>query len=731
MSDLVGKSELQAKEALLTGVKRERTKPQESPKFPLLPSPQRYTTINHPQFPGTLPPIWSVPHQRNPNFIGRNALLTELHDALITGKQAALTQAIVGLGGIGKTQLAIEYAYHYAAEYKIIWWLRAEEPVGLTIDYVELARILNLCEQGKDDYRVIMRTLRRWLSQNTNWLLIFDNADKPADIYDYLPQSRTGHVLITSRNQNWSELVTELQVPVLERDKSIEFLLLRTGQADSKTANDLAKELGDLPLALEHATAYINSVRITSLKEYLDLFCTRRQELMKRANPPLSYHATVATTWEMSFQKVQQQSTAAAELISLSAFLAPERIPQWLLDQQPHQLVFEHYIQLTKVARSLSDELAKQFTAAMKWFLKSRQALRQFLGQRSLPSALAKAVQDKVIFNDSIAVLNHYSLIAIDKEAWSVHRLVQAVARERQGEREKRRYTKMAVRLIDEAFPKQVDIKTWPVCVQLLPHALLAVERAERLQVSPTETVGLMNQIGTYFLQIGHFVAAKEILQRALNIAERVFGSKHRILASVLNNLGAVMEAQGDLEQARLYVERAINLGGKGLLNIFYRPSRLNNLGEVLRRTGNTSGAKACFERALEMAEKMHGANNIQVAGIADNYGLLLQDLGDLKGARLYIERALKIYELTYGSDHPDTAIAYNNLGRVFAQQGNLTGARMYAERSLMILRKTLGDDHPTTKVTQENLEAVKKWNKSGGLKAKTAKKGRRKKRQK
>lgn len=730
--DLVGKSGSQAKEILLDGVKRERAKPALPPVFPTSFSTHPKAVTRQPQFPGALPPIWSIPHQRNPNFIGRSELLDDLRNALTTGRKAVLTQAIVGLGGIGKTQLAVEYAYHHAASYRIVWWIRAEDAATIVTDYVALASALGLSEEGRDDLDVVVQSVRRWLNQNTKWLLIFDNADAPGNLYNYLPQSRTGHILITSRNQTWSEIASKLQVPVLERNKSVEFLLFRTGQKDRNVANELAEELGDFPLALEHASAYIDTVGGISLADYLDLFRTRRQALMERAEPPLGYHATVATTWELSFQEVQRKSLAAAELISLNAFLASDRIPRWLLGQEPHPLAWELFTKVSKAALGLRDETLNKYLSYIRVFLKARRALRSLLGLRSLPRTLDKATKDKLVFNDAVVVLHRYSLIELfDDKTWLIHRLVQAVSIDRQTESEKKRYAKMAVRLIEDSFPKQVDIATWPVCAQLLPHALAAAMHAEMLQVAPIETGSLLNGVGVYFMQTARFTEAKDVLERALKILEGTFGPKHRFLASSLNNLGALMESQGDYEGAQLYIERAFNIGRKGLgRDPFQTPTRLGNLGEVRRQRGDLAGARSCYERALKMAEATYGPYHIQVAGLADNLGLVLQDQGDLKDARANIERALTIFTSAYGPDHPDVAIAHNNLGRVLAQQGDIAGAKRHAECALKILRKTLGDDHPSTKVTENNLKfayGLKSWRASRGGKTKKNRSGRRK----
>ena len=317
--DLVGLDEDAAKQALLERVSRERAKPAVAPGFP---GAAPRSVAERPRFPGALPPVWNVPHRRNRNFTGREALLRDLRDALTSGRPAAVTQAISGLGGVGKTQLAVEYAYRHASEYEVVWWVRSEEPATLGSDYAALATALDLDERGATDQRVVVEAVRRWLEQNTGWLLVFDNAPGANEVRDYLPRSAIGHVLVTSRSQAWGSVATPLSVAVMERAESVELLLKRTGETDEAAAEALADELGDLPLALEQAAAYVEQTG-RSLLGYLELFRERRQEVLARVEPPADYPATVATTWELAFQEVEEASPVAADLLRLMAFLAP------------------------------------------------------------------------------------------------------------------------------------------------------------------------------------------------------------------------------------------------------------------------------------------------------------------------------------------------------------------------------------------------------------------------
>jgi hypothetical protein len=165
---------------------------------------------------GDLPAIWNVPHHRNRNFTGRSQLFADLRQALTAEKAAALTQtqAVHGLGGVGKTQLALEYAYRHAADYGLVWWLRSEAPATLAADYADLATALDLPEKKAQEQDAIIKAVRQWLAHHSGWLLIFDNASQAQDLLPYLPQAPTGHVIITSRHPHWRDVANPLRVPV-------------------------------------------------------------------------------------------------------------------------------------------------------------------------------------------------------------------------------------------------------------------------------------------------------------------------------------------------------------------------------------------------------------------------------------------------------------------------------------------------------------------------------------
>lgn len=328
--DLVGLKEDEVKARLLDEIAKSiqggSIPPSSPPLFPQSTKRPAQSATTAPRFPGTLPDHYNLPH-RNPNFFGREQLLLDLRESLAKGQKTALH----GLGGIGKTQLAIEYAYRHSASYELIWWIRSEEPSTLASDYAVLALELNLPEKEEANQALVVQAVTRWLERNNNWLLVFDNARDAESIKPYLPRSASGHVLITSRNPDWRSAVNPLQVEVWERSESVAFLLKRTGRTDEAGANALAEALGDLPLALEQAAAYCDNKK-RSFADYLTLFNTRRTELWNREKAPDGYNETVATTWSLAFEEIRKVPMAE-ELLSLCSIVAPDAIPRTLLDR--------------------------------------------------------------------------------------------------------------------------------------------------------------------------------------------------------------------------------------------------------------------------------------------------------------------------------------------------------------------------------------------------------------
>jgi hypothetical protein len=247
-----------------------------------------------PGFAGRLPRVWKVP-PRNPRFTGRDGMLAELRRRLRAEEPTLVVQALYGLGGVGKTQLAIEYAHRFAAGYDLVWWIDAEQPVLISDQLAVLAARLGL-PAGPTVADTVERLLAE-LRGRDRWLLVFDNAERPDDIAGYRPAG-AGHVLITSRFPGWGALGGRLEVDVLARAETIALLRARIPALDEELADKIAAELGDLPLAAAQAAGYLEQTDLPP-GDYLRRFRTRRADLLTRGDV-LGYHGRIDTAWTLS-----------------------------------------------------------------------------------------------------------------------------------------------------------------------------------------------------------------------------------------------------------------------------------------------------------------------------------------------------------------------------------------------------------------------------------------------
>src|SRR3954463_14079505 len=303
-------------------------RPTGPPSFPREEAPSG----DRPGFAGSLPAVGKVP-PRNPRFTGRDGMLTELRRRLGAGEATLTVQALYGLGGIGKTQLATEYAHRFAADYDLVWWIDAEQPVLIPEQLAALAARLEL-PPGPTVVDTVERLLAA-LRRRSRWLLVFDNAERSADIAGYRPGG-AGHVLITSRSPGWGALGGRLEVDVLARAETIALLCARIPAMSEELADKLAAELGDLPLAAAQAAGYLEQTDLPAA-DYLRRFRTRRADLLARGEV-VGYSGRLATAGALSRGRLRARARAGVQLLELAPFLAHEPIPLPLFPGHPELL---------------------------------------------------------------------------------------------------------------------------------------------------------------------------------------------------------------------------------------------------------------------------------------------------------------------------------------------------------------------------------------------------------
>jgi tetratricopeptide (TPR) repeat protein len=715
--------------------------------------PQNPTKPLAPRRPpqGSSPAVWENVPPRNPNFTGRERLLAELAERLAESPSptAVLPEAMYGLGGIGKSQLAIEYVYRHQADYDLVCWIPSERVPGIVNTLSHLAGRLGIDESGDAGATVAqaLNALRRGVPY-THWLLVFDNAENAQTLAPFLPNSRHGAVLITSRNPQWEDLADCLEVNVFERAESIALLNKRGPALTSADADMLAEALGDLPLAIEQAAAWRAQTGMTA-QEYLHLFNEKRSDLLFEGAPNL-YPESVATAWNVSLDRVEQTNPAALHLLEVCAYFAPEPIP-----------------------RSL-------FSGAHRG---------------TITPELDSALADPMRLGRAIRELKRFSLARIDprNNSLQMHRLVQTVLFQRMTPRERDRMQLGAQSLLASADPRNPESNAQRgQYSELHPHVVasdaihstdpwvrdLVLNTAKYLQrfgdhdsaleftneayqasaalfgAEDEKTLLLAFWLGWNLFSMGHYKEAAKINQETLDAHERAVrpGPTRAAEASEshLDAIGAVaadLRVKGDfpkaLELSRRVFDTATEAFGE---DEAFTLNAAHNLGVALRLVGRFQEAYELDRNTWQLKQTLLGAEHEQTlltrVGLTiderelglykharnrqeevvsqylrhlrdDNAAVLhakrvlavaRRKAGDHDAALELSEQVLTVMEERFGREHPDTIAAALGLSVDLRYVGDLERARGLAEASLEHYRRIFGDRHPHTVSAQANL---------------------------
>jgi tetratricopeptide (TPR) repeat protein len=632
---------------------------------------------------------WNIPPP-HPHFTGREDLLRTLQEHLYSSSYVALTQvqAITGLGGIGKTQLALEYARSHRGEFDLGWWIRAERRQTLVKDFLNLATCLGLISDQAGDEDAVIAIVNKWLSTNSRWLLIFDNAESQDDIANILPSDRRGQIIITSRNPVWGGMAETLPVSAFSFEDSIQFLLKRTTSNDRKSAETISVILGGLPLALEQAAAYTEEVG-GNLSDYAGRLIGSDPPIPK---PIYAQTPTVATTFRISLSRIRRADRLAINIIMTCAFLAPDDIP----------------LEIFRKRTSMRDLVAGSYVST----------------DERLDAA--------------IALIRRYSLVTRYGDALTIHRLVQSVARSARWNRSEARIACRAIRMLRDTFPNVDDVDSSPLSDRLVPHVIAAAEHVQRLNCAPSAIADLLNLAADRLDRMRAFAGAAECARLCSSIADENSEISKVQVFRAKDNLGRALRGLGNYDAAISLHEAtlrqrlssgsasgvALAASHDALGHDYYETGRyaesaeshrkalrlresvfgvdsyevslsLEGIANALRGLKDYSAAYESYEKALEIRTNLRGLDNLSVAGCLHGKGYAAEGLSYYQEAADLHIAACDVITGNLGSDNYRFAEVVDGLGRALCALDRLEESETAHQAALNVYLKHLGPSHP------------------------------------
>lgn len=612
---------------------------------------------------GEIPFLYLANYPRNPTFTGRNDVLQTLHTLLNSCEPsfARLPLTLIGLPGMGKTHIAVEYAYQHLHEYHTVALIRAETQQMLASDFASLAILLNLPVQQTSDQTELIEALKAWLanSEMTRWLLIFDNltsADGVEGLVQFLPPKYYGQVILTTRMQATGTVAQKIEVPAMKPLEGATLLLRRAKLVEKEAVEEIAahpeytqalalsEALGGLPLALDQAGAYVEE-NGTSVTNYLHMYHSRRRQLLTiRGGFKTHYPLSVEATFSIAFEKVREENPAAIGLLSLFTFFASDAIPE-------------------EVIRSVDT----------------------YLG-----SPLEAFIDDPIAFDLAMGTLRCYSLVLRSPETktCTLHRLVQTILQDRMDIETKRMWAERAMLALNATFPK-VEHKAWAQCERLLPHALQVAQHIEQLQITNKAAGRLLSETAIYLRDRSQYAKAELLFLQALQILERQSESQHLDIVTLLTNLVGLYTYQGKYEQGELLCKQVLQ---------FYerqpeQPGREITLHTVATHyisLGKYELAEPLLLQALQIRKQLLGQQHSDVAVELNNLASLYTYQGKYELALPLFQQAQQVYEQL---EHPYLTYVLSNLGELYFELGMYAQAEALFQRARQISER-LGDTH-------------------------------------
>lgn len=649
-----------------------------------------------------VPPVWGNIPPPNPNFTGRGELLSQLGERLGAGTTAVLPATLHGMGGIGKTQMATEYIYRHLQDYDIVWWIQATRSTQIHASLTELAQHLRL--PGADEANTAVPAVKEALRLGRpyrRWLLVFDSAEDPDMVRPFFPVGGPGDILVTSRNPNWAGVARPLEVAVFERSESKMLLSRRGPQLDDADADRIAEKLGDLPLAIEQAAAWLAETGMTA-REYLQLFDEKVAEILDTSNPQ-DYETSVAAAWNVSFDQLSVSNPAAHQLLQVCAFFAPE-----------------------PVSRTL------------------------FAGVRGLTVSpeLDIALRDPIKLGRAVRDINRFGLAKIDHRTDTIllHRLVQLVLRNRMSEQHRKEMRHGAHELLANLDPRDPESpRQWQRYQEVLPHvydaeliectdqwvrqlvinlmqflyhwgdhdgAVALGERAvqaweeDRLERQrkgeapiedpPLQELQASERLAFFQWTVGRYATAAETSKRTFDRYQELIGSDREETLAAALTYAVILKARGDFAES-VQRNEEIYVKARGLFGdddpIALKAGR--DYATALLLVGDYQQANDVAADTYRRCVEVFGYDNASTVAIQVLMVIARRELGDYPWARIEQQQITDRVEQLYGENSISTLRRKYHLAVACRKDGDHDAARAISEDALRRFRIRYGNKHP------------------------------------